>query len=60
MVYPYFHLMKNKKKYYEILSEKRKYRYGAFPFTEEGHKEAKKYLKGLERVHDEKFFIRAK
>tara|TARA_Y100000310_G_scaffold335671_1_gene418285 strand:- start:990 stop:1148 length:159 start_codon:yes stop_codon:yes gene_type:complete len=52
--------MKNKEKYYEILSDKRKYRYGIFPFTERGFEEAEKYIKKLEKVHGEKFFIREK
>ena len=52
--------MKIKKKYYEILSKKKKYRYGIFPFTKEGEKEAKEYMKALSKTHDEKFFIREK
>ena len=51
---------KSKKKYYEILSEKKQYRYGIFPFTEEGKKDAEKYLRGLRKAHNEKFFIREK
>ena len=52
--------MKSKKKYYEILSAKRKYRYGIFPFTEKGREEADKYLEKLRKLHSEEFLIREK
>tara|TARA_B100000959_G_scaffold264454_1_gene304976 strand:+ start:3016 stop:3177 length:162 start_codon:yes stop_codon:yes gene_type:complete len=53
-------MRKRKKKYYEILSKRKKYRYGIFPFTDEGHKEAKDYIKVLSKIHNEKFFIEEK
>ena len=50
--------MKNRKKYYEILSEEKKYRYGVFPFSPKGLEDAKKYVKGLEVKPGGKFFIK--
>jgi hypothetical protein len=50
--------MKNKKKYYEILSEQKKYRYGIFPFTPEGLRDAKKYIEELKAKNDGNFFIK--
>ena len=40
---------KKNKKYYLVESEKRKWSYGAFPHTEEGLAQAKKYLTELEK-----------
>jgi len=52
--------MKSKKKYYEILSERKKYRYGIFPFTPKGLRDAKKYIKELEITHGGNFLIKEK
>jgi len=46
---------KRKKKYYLVLSESNNYRYGAFPYTEEGLKMAKMYIKKME---PEKLYIK--
>jgi len=48
---------KKNKKYYLIESEKRKWSYGAFPHTDEGLKEAKKYLAALQKKTKEKLEI---
>ena len=48
---------KKNKKYYLIESEKRKWSYGAFPHSEEGLKEAKRYLSALQKKTDEKLGI---
>jgi hypothetical protein len=38
---------KKKNRYYIITGEKSKMLYGAFPFTEDGKKKAKKYIKNM-------------
>ena len=48
---------KKNKKYYPIESKKRKWSYGAFPHTDEGLMEAKKYLVALQKKTDEKLEI---
>ena len=48
---------KKNKKYYLIESERKKWSYGAFPHTEEGLKEAKKYMGKLQRKMKEKLEI---
>ena len=48
---------KKNKKYYLIESKRRKWSYGAFPHTEEGLQEAKKYLINLQKKTDEKLEI---
>ena len=40
---------KKNKRYYLIESSQKKWSYGAFPYTEEGLKEAKKYLSNLQK-----------
>jgi len=50
--------MKKRKKYYEVLSEKNKYRYGIFPHSKEGREDALKYIKELSKQHKgERFLI---
>ena len=39
--------MRKSEKYYKIIDEKSNRLYGAFPFTEDGHDKAKKYLRKL-------------
>jgi hypothetical protein len=41
--------MSKAKKYYLILAKKSKWSYGAFPHSEEGLKEAKKYLRAVQK-----------
>mgnify|MGYP003133670695 FL=1 len=48
---------KKNKKYYLIESEARKWAYGAFPHTEEGLKDAKKYMGALQKKTKEKLEI---
>ena len=48
---------KKNKKYYLIESAKRRWSYGAFPHTEEGLKDAKKYLFALQKKTQEKLEI---
>jgi len=45
------------KKYYLIESARRKWSYGAFPHTDEGLAEAKRYLIALQKKTDEKLEI---
>jgi hypothetical protein len=49
---------RQKRKYYEILSENKKHRYGAFPYTDKGREDAEKYLIILTKDHKEAFFIK--
>ena len=49
--------MSKAKKYYLILAKKSKWSYGAFPHSEEGLKEAKKYLRTAQRKSGEKLEI---
>ena len=48
---------KKNKKYYLIESTPRKWSYGAFPHTEEGLNEAKRYLRSLQQKTKEKLEI---
>jgi len=48
---------KKNKKYYLIESQQRKWSYGAFPHTEDGLKQAKRYLSSLQKKTDEKLGI---
>tara|TARA_Y100000593_G_scaffold92136_1_gene182805 strand:+ start:403 stop:570 length:168 start_codon:yes stop_codon:yes gene_type:complete len=48
---------KRNERYYLIESKERKWSYGAFPFTEEGLKEATKHLKKLQKKTKEKLEI---
>ena len=49
---------KSSKKCYIVICKKRKHTYGAFPFTEEGLKKAKKYCKTLKKEHKEDFVVK--
>lgn len=49
---------KNSQRCYVVLSKNKKYRYGAFPLTEEGLLAAEAYIKKLEKKYGEKFFIK--
>ena len=49
---------KSSKKCYVVISEKKKHTYGAFPFTPEGLKKAKAYLRILKKEHKEEFIVR--
>lgn len=48
---------KKNKRYYLIESQEKKWSYGAFPHTEDGLKQAKKYLSNLQKKTDEKLEI---
>ena len=48
---------KKNKRYYLIESSQKKWSYGAFPYNEEGLKEAKKYLSNLQKKTKEKLEI---
>ena len=48
---------KSSKKCYIIISKKKTHTYGAFPFTPEGLKKAKAYLKVLKKEHSEEFIV---
>jgi len=48
---------KRKSKYYLVLSERKRYTHGAFPFTEQGLSDAKKYVKRSEAKSEEKLII---
>ena len=45
-------------KSYLILSEKTKHLFGALPYTEEGLKEAEKYVKKISRKNKESYLIK--
>ena len=45
-------------KVYLILSERSKHLFGAFPYTEEGLKEAEKYVKKISRKNKESYLIK--
>jgi hypothetical protein len=48
---------KKSKKYYLIESAQRKWSYGAFPYTEQGLIEAKRYMGALQKKTKEKLEI---
>ncbi len=45
------------RKFYLILSKDRKYTQGAFPFSPEGLKLAKKFVKDKNKTEKDKFYI---
>ncbi len=47
-------------KYYLVLSKSGNYTYGAFPFSEEGLKLARKYISKNLKSSNEKFYIAEK
>jgi hypothetical protein len=49
---------KNSQKCYVVLCKGKKYRYGAFPLTEEGLLAAKLYIKKIKKKYKEEFFIK--
>ena len=49
--------MSKAKKYYLIIAKKNKWSYGAFPHTEQGLKEAKRYLGTLRKKSDDELEI---
>jgi len=51
---------KGKEKYYLVVSKKRGYTYGAFPYTEQGLIDAKKYIKQSEKKQKEELVIKEK
>jgi hypothetical protein len=44
-------------KVYLILSERSKHLFGAFPYTEEGLKEAEKYVRKIKKLNKENYRI---
>jgi hypothetical protein len=48
---------KRKKKYYLIVGKRKDYRYGAFPFSEEGRELAEKHLKKIQNSKKELHII---
>jgi len=49
---------KENKKYYLVKSREKNYNYGAFPYSEEGLKEARKYIRKLS--DSQEYFIEEK
>ena len=49
--------MSKAKKYYLIIAKTNKWSYGAFPHTEEGLKEAKKYLRTVQKKNNDELEI---
>jgi len=47
----------DKEKYYQVLSEEKRWMHGAFPHSESGLKQAQKYQKSLEKQYSEKIII---
>ena len=48
---------KSKSKYYLVISKDKGYTYGAFPYTEQGLEDAKKYVKKSEESQQEELVI---
>ena len=48
---------KKKSKMYVVLSRSKNYRYGIFPFDEDGLKNAKKFVKEMGALRDEELYI---
>ena len=48
---------KRKKNCYVVLSKERNYRYGAFPYTEEGFKMAEEFVKKIKKSNGEELYI---
>ena len=49
---------RSKKKCYIIFSLTTNYKFGAFPYTDEGYEKAKKYVEELSKVHTDEFIIK--
>jgi hypothetical protein len=45
-------------KVYLVLSERNNHLFGAFPFTDEGFKQAEAYAKKITRKNKEKYFVK--
>jgi hypothetical protein len=48
---------KKKSKMYVVLSKSKNYRYGVFPFDEDGLENAKNFVKEMEVLRSEKLYI---
>jgi|TARA_R110000744_G_scaffold204530_2_gene323313 hypothetical protein len=48
---------KKKNKMYVVLSKSKNYRYGVFPFDEDGLENAKNFVKEMEVLRSEKLYI---
>ena len=51
---------KKNQKCYVVFSKSTHYRYGAFPYSEEGRVKAEKYAQKLAKKHKDEFFISVK
>lgn len=49
--------MSKKNKCYQVISEKKKWFYGAFPLTEKGFEDAKKYVNVVQKKTKDKITI---
>ena len=55
------YMPKNKSpKYYLVLSKSRNYTYGAFPYNEDGKKEAEKFLRKESKKSNEELYLTEK
>jgi hypothetical protein len=52
--------MSKRQKFYLVLSKDKNYLHGAFDATEEGEKEAKKYMKEMEKKKKIKLYLKIK
>ena len=48
---------RKKNKMYVVLSKEKNYRYGAFPYSEEGKKDAEKFIKEMRKIKKENLYI---
>lgn len=48
---------KKKSKMYVVLSKEKNYRYGVFPFDDNGLKDAKKFIKEMKSLRNEDLYI---
>ena len=51
---------KKNQKCYVVLSKVKRYRYGAFPYTEDGRTLAEEYVKKMTKQYNEDFYIAEK
>jgi hypothetical protein len=51
---------KKNQKCYVVFSKSTRYRYGAFPYTEDGKIKAEKYAQKMAKKHNDEFFVTVK
>lgn len=51
---------KKNQKCYIVFSKSTRYRYGAFPYTEDGKVKAEKYAQKMAKKHNDEFYVAVK